>query len=207
MIKRSHLSLKGERCPSFGTLSCRSKWKQRNAPKRQTTLGTTRGRYLWNARLSSVWLVAGALSIECKQSEQSIGVVAMWWTLCSPTRTSLPATGSFLRSTICHLLSSGSLSLSSRQRTRSDISNRLHRLSLSRSLFSPPISLRVPSFVCSVRVIPGSNSSQSHAVIFEASRPIRKSFVPPRQKRTSTLVVLRNGYITIKSWDRKTYFS
>lgn len=61
----------------------------------------------------------------------------MWWTPCSPTRTSLPATGSFLRDRYA-IFSLRSplfpLSLSSKQ--RSDILNRFHRLSLSCSLFS-----------------------------------------------------------------------
>lgn len=125
--------------------SAERRWSfDRSGSERRAEKAKDRGQ-VFVERLSRVWLVAGALSIECKQSEQSIGVVAMWWTLCSPTRTSLPATGSFLRyadmpSSLRGL--SLSLSLVSKQRTRSDISNRLHRLSLSRSFFSLHFSLR-----------------------------------------------------------------
>lgn len=85
-----------------------------------------------------------ALSTECKQSERSIDVVAMRRTLCSPTRTSLPATGS---PTARYAIFSFSLLGRVEPGTRSDISNRLHRLSLSSLAFFlfPPRAL-CPSY-------------------------------------------------------------
>lgn len=85
-----------------------------------------------------------ALSTERKQSERSIDVVAMRGTLCSPTRTSLPATGS---PTARYAIFSFSLLGRVEPGTRSDISNRLHRLSLSSLAFFlfPPRAL-CPSY-------------------------------------------------------------
>lgn len=115
-------------------------------------------------------------------------------------------TGYRLLPTICRyaIFSSGSLSLSLSLSSRC---NGLDLISRTASIdyhslasSSPSISLRIPPFVCSIRVIPGSNSSQSHAVISKASRPIRKSNEHARR------VGRRNGYIAIKSWRLQVLF-
>lgn len=153
-------------------------WYQRHAEKANDLGNNPRQVFVERALL-----VAGALSIECKQSEQSIGVVAMVDAVLThqniPTGYRLLPTAdtpSFLRD----------LSLSLSRWSPDSIwylepppSTLYHSLSL--ALFLPAhalcpflLSHHGPS-VRSVRVIPGSNSSQSHAIIFKTSKPIRKS--------------------------------
>lgn len=57
----------------------------------------------------------------------------------------------------------------------------------------------------SVRVIPGSNSSQSHAIIFKTSKPIRKSSYAAAGRARSLRPNFRSDR-TIKSWHYIIFF-
>lgn len=157
---------------------------QRHAEKANDLGNNPRQVFEERAPLFGLTRVAGALSIECKQSEQSIGVVAMVDAVLThqniPTGYRLLPTAntpSFLR---------GSLSLSLSLKPGLDLISRtasIDSVSLSFSRSVSPRSHALCLFllshhgpsVRSVRVIPGSNSSQSHAIIFKTSKPIRKS--------------------------------
>lgn len=156
-------------------------WYQRYAEKANDLGNNPRQIFREERALSLVWLVASALSIECKQSEQSIGVVAMvdavlthqniptgYWLL--PTFD----TPSFLRSLSLSRWSSDSIWY-----LEPPPSTLYHSLflvsSLSTHALCPFLLSHYGPFVRSVRVIPGSNSSQSHAIIFKTLKPIRKS--------------------------------